>query len=191
MLDDAGWKAGPDGIRAKGDQKLKFTIWTNSGNKIREAVVTIAQQQWKEIGVDLEIQFEEFAALIDRLRKTGDYDLVVIGWSLSPEPDPESIFHSKSIPTPEKTGNNFVAYSNPEADRLIEQGKSVPGCSKDERKKIYFELQNVLAEDQPYIWLFLQNSLYGFNKRIQGADPSPFRQASEASWNIDRWWLTP
>ena len=191
LLDEAGYRPGPDGIRAKGDQKLKFTLYTNTGNKPREAVATIAQQQWKEIGVDLEIQFEEFTVLLDRMRKTLDFDMIIIGWTLSPEPDPEAIFHSKAIPTPERPGNNFVGYANLEVDRLIEQGKSVPGCSKDERQEIYFELQEILAEDQPYIWLFLNRSLYGFNQRIQGVDPSPFRQATEASWNLERWRLTP
>lgn len=191
MLEDAGWRVGADGIRTKGDQRLKFTLWTNAGNKTREAVATVAQQQWREIGVELDIQFEEWSAFLDRLLKTFDFDMVIVGWSLGVDPNPEGIWHSKQIATAERRGNNFGAYSNPEIDRLIDQGNTVAGCAKEERKRIYADFQRILANDQPYIWLFLQNTLAGFHKRIQGEAPTPFvGSGPDASWNAYEWSLT-
>src|SRR5262249_15215676 len=66
MLDDAGWKPGADGIREKGGKKLAFTIWTNSGNKVREAFINVLQEQWKAIGVAATPKTEDFGALVNR-----------------------------------------------------------------------------------------------------------------------------
>ena len=70
LLDDAGWKLGADGIRAKDGKQMKMRIFYNTGNKGREQILTIAQEQLRELGVVLEVVPEEFNAYLDRIQKT-------------------------------------------------------------------------------------------------------------------------
>jgi len=185
LLEQAGFKPGPDGIMQRDGKPLKFTLYTNSGNKVREQVATIAKDQWKQIGVDVDIQFQEWNAFLDRLNKTRDFDMVIVGWSLGVDPGPafKSIFHSGEI----EGGFNFVSYRNPEVDRLIEEGLRVPGCDQEKRKQIYWRVQEIMAEDPPYNFGFAANTIIAVNRRVQGVNPTVF---GGTFYNIHDWYVT-
>ncbi len=88
-------------------------------NKQREMSAVLIQRRLKEIGVDSRIRVLEWASFVGRYIKTGDFDVVILGWSLSLDPDQYSIWHSSQ----NKPGQfNFINYNNPEVDKLLEQG---------------------------------------------------------------------
>jgi peptide/nickel transport system substrate-binding protein len=182
LLKDAGWVAGADGILQKDGKPLKFTIVTNAGNKTRESIATIAQDQWKKIGVQVDTSFIEFGALLDKLNKTHDFDAFVLGWALSLDPDTKSIWESTSYPD----SLNSIKYSNTEVDKLSEQARSLPGCSQDGRKALYGKIQQLIADDQPYTFLYQAKSIVTINKRVKGVDPSA---TAGLFWNIQDWTL--
>ncbi|HEY0582939.1 MAG TPA: ABC transporter substrate-binding protein, partial [Chloroflexota bacterium] len=192
LLQGAGWAKGSDGIYAKNGQKLEFSITTNSGNKIRETFIQVAAEQFKQIGVNAEPKTESFEALVDRLNTSKDpkygeqgghdFDSVVIGWSLTADPDMYSIWHSNSTRPSE---NNVIMYKNPELDKAIEDGRTK--CSQTERKDAYKTANKILNEEQPYNFGFAQNILLGVNKKLQGIDPGPFVRRGQAK--PETWWV--
>jgi peptide/nickel transport system substrate-binding protein len=192
LLEQDGWTRGSDGVYQKDNQKLEFSMVTNSGNKVRENLLQIAVEQYKQIGVNVTPLTESFEKLDERTTKTKDptygdqggrdFDAVIVGWSLGADPDGYSIWHSSQIPPP---GFNSVGYRNDAADKALEDGRTK--CSRDERKAAYKVFNKQLNEDQPYNFGYSPNSLLFVNKRLQGLDPGPFRRQS--LWNVDKWWV--
>jgi peptide/nickel transport system substrate-binding protein len=185
MLDAAGWTVGPGGIRVKNGNQLKFTMWTNSGAKVREAVVTIAQQQYKDIGVESEIQLQDFASMLNRINKL-EFDMFVSGFVFGADPDNYDLWHSSRKPDPAtgKEGFNRSGFSTPELDKLIEQARTVPGCSQATRKDMYAQVQTMVAEGAGWNFLFQERTSVAANKKIAGIDPSTFRRLL---WNVEKW----
>jgi peptide/nickel transport system substrate-binding protein len=185
LLDAAGWNPGAGGVREKDGQLMKYTIWTNSGAKVREAVLTIAQQQFKDVGVDIDLQFQDFASFINRLNKL-DFDLFVNGFQFGSDPDNYDLWHSTQKPDPAtgKEGFNRVGYSTPELDQLVEQGRTLPGCDQAKRREIYAEAQRQVAEGAPWNFLFQSRTIAVVNKRIVGADPTPY---GGLFYNLETW----
>src|SRR2546428_7444418 len=121
LIKSAGYAKGSDGVYAKDGKPLAVTVVTNQGNKTRETFLQVAVEQYKQIGVKITPKLEAFEALVPKL--TGgspEVEAVIIGWQLGADPDPFTIWHSSNVASPQKAGNNFVGYSNPDVDKAIE-----------------------------------------------------------------------
>ena len=105
-----------------------------SGSVTSNPFSQLFQAELKKIGVELDIVPLDFATLIQRVL-AGNYQSAYLSWNLDPDPDPFSLYHSSQMPP---RGQNFVFYSNPEADRLMEAGRREFDQSK--RKVIYRQL---------------------------------------------------
>jgi len=158
-------------LKAAGATNLEFTILVNQGNKEREKAAIILQQQYQKVGVKVNIRVLEWSALlkiVNAPRHPKDFEAVIIGWSLGLDPDAYSIWHSSEYPK----GFNFINYKNPEVDRLLEEGRTTMDING--RKKIYARLWKVIAEDQPYIFLWYPKAIDGIRERVGGlAKPGP------------------
>ncbi len=188
LLKQAGFAKGGDGIYAKDGKPLAITIVTNQGNKLREAFLQVAVEQYKQIGVKINPKVEAFESLVPKL--TGgspEIEAVIIGWTNIVEPDSFTVWHSSNVASPTKAGNNFVGYSNPEVDKLIEQGRNGPDCSQAARQKVYQQFNKIINEDQPYMFGYAPKNLLVVDARVQGVDPGPFD--FQGTWNIDKWWI--
>ncbi|MBI3522574.1 MAG: hypothetical protein HY071_05665 [Chloroflexi bacterium] len=188
LLKDAGYAKGADGIYAKDGKPIAITIVTNQGNKARETFLQVAVEQYKQIGVKITPKLEAFESLVPKL--TGgspEVEAVIIGWQLSAEPDPFTIWHSSNVASPTKAGNNFVGYSNPKVDALIEQGRNGPDCSQPARQKAYQEMNKILNDDVPYMFGVADGRIYAADSRIRSLDPGSF--SPNMDWNIEKWWI--
>lgn len=169
LLKEAGYEDHDgDGILDKDGKPLSFEMLTNQ-NKQREMSAVLIQRRLKEIGIDANIRVLEWASFIGRFIKTGEFDAVVLGWSLSLDPDQYSIWHSSQ----QQPGQfNFIGYNNPQVDRLLEQGRMELDIEK--RMKIYHEFARILLEDSPIVYLYAGYGLPAIHKRIKGIDnPAP------------------
>ena len=168
LLSEAGYKKNKDGLLEKNGKVLRFEILTNQ-NKQREMTAVIIQRRLKEIGVDVSIRVIEWASFINQFIKTGDFDVVVLGWSLSLDPDQFNIWHS----TQQGPGQfNFLGYENKRVDTLLERGRLELDVSK--REKIYHEFSDILLDDSPIVYLYAGYGLSAINKRVRGINrPSP------------------
>jgi peptide/nickel transport system substrate-binding protein len=182
LLKDAGWSPGSDGILVKDGKPFKVRMHYNAGNKRRESISTIAQQQLKEVGIQVEVIAEDFGAYVTRLSETKDFDMFLLGWVGGSDPD-----SSKSIWMTDG-GQNYGGYSNADVDKWFPQADKVLDMQK-ERKPIYVQIQKQIAEDQPYVFLWTLEALRGFNKRIVGPQAVPLG-TTETKWNVNEWYST-
>jgi peptide/nickel transport system substrate-binding protein len=149
LLAEAGWRdTNGDGILEKDGKPFKFDLITNNGDPIRNDICVLAQRQLKQVGIDVNIYLYEWSVFVRDKVLPRNYEACVLGWQLSLDPDVYEIWHSSQI----AKGFNFVGYSNPEADRLIEEGRTE--FDREKRKAIYRRLSALIYEDQPYAFLF-------------------------------------
>ena len=150
LLAEAGWKPGPDGILEKDGQRFSFTLITNNGNAIRSDIATLVQADLKAIGIEVSVEMYEWAVFIKNFVNKGEFDAVVLGWALGQGFDQFQIWHSSQT-GPEQL--NMVAYQNPEADRLLQAIREE--FDRDTIIKLCGELQQLIYDDQPYMFLFV------------------------------------
>lgn len=180
LLQEAGFRKGRDGLLYRDGRPFEFTLLTNQGNLSRLLTSQIIQQELAKIGIKVNIRVMEWTTLIHQFIDKRRFQAVILGWTTGPDPDLYDIFHSSKTQSP---GLNFIGYQNPEVDRLLEEGRYT--LDREKRKRIYYRLQEVLAEDQPYTFLYIPMSLEAIHKRFRGIHPSSIG----ISYNIERWWV--
>ena len=168
LLKEAGYQMSSENFLVKDGKILEFEIITNQ-NKQREMTAVLIQRRLKEIGIKVSIRVIEWASFVNRFIKTGDFDVVVLGWSLSLDPDQFNIWHSSQ----QGPGQfNFIGYKNEKVDMLLEKGRRE--LNLDKREKIYHEFSEYLLDDSPVVYLYAGYGLTAVNKRIKGIkSPSP------------------
>lgn len=169
LLKEAGFiDTDGDGIIERDGKPFTFEIVTNQ-NKEREKSAVLIQRRLKDVGIEVKIRAIEWASFISRFIKTGDFDVVVLGWGLGLDPDQYNIWHSSQ----QAPGQfNFIGYNNPTVDGLLEQGRLE--LAPDKRMKIYHEFARVLLEDSPIVYLSAGYGLSAIHKRVKGIDnPAP------------------
>ncbi len=149
------------------EHPLEFTITTNSNNDIRVKAVEIIQQQLLKVGIKVKIRVMEWQAFLNTVVFPKKFDAVVLGWGLGLIPDAYSIWHSNSD---KKGGFNFVGYHNKRVDTLIDKASSI--VEQKEFSKIYQEIFKIIANDKPYIFLYIPNSITAVNRRVKGVTQS-------------------
>ena len=158
LLKKAGWAdSDKDGVLDKTvngkKQELKFTLIYPS--KDSEKYWTIVKEDAKKIGISLELKLLEWNSFIKNLDGQ-NFDMMTMGWGGGDvESDPKQIWHSSSIG---KGGSNYGSYSNPEVDKLIDEGRGELDQAK--RNKIFKKVNTLIANDVPYV--FLWNRRYDF-----------------------------
>ena len=169
LLRSAGWRKNEDGKLEKNGKPLQFTLISNSGNDLRKAILAVAQDAWRSIGIEVRTDLLEWSVFLQERINKLDFDAVVLGWSMGIDPDLFQIWHSS------QTGVNrlnFVGFANPEADALIvrirreyDHGEQVAACHR---------LHELIAAEQPYTFLYVGKWTAVLDKRIviQEADES-------------------
>ncbi|MCB0083623.1 MAG: hypothetical protein KDE47_21940, partial [Caldilineaceae bacterium] len=185
LLEDAGWvDSDGDGVREKDGVKLALTLKTNAGNTTREDLGVLVQDQLNSIGFDIDFQAIEFGALVGELLGQ-TFDMVIIGWTgLGTDPNDDSFWHTK-YDTPD-SGFNFVSYHNPEVDKLLEEGLAVVGCAAADRAPFYQQIQQIIHDDVPYVFVTGSVGNVGYRTEWAGQDPGPW----DFYWNIETWFDT-
>jgi peptide/nickel transport system substrate-binding protein len=181
LLAEAGWRdTDGDGILDRKGQRFEFELLVNQGNEVRAKTAEIAQRRLAEVGISVKIRVIEWAAFIKEFINKRRFDAVILGWTIPMDPDLYDVWHSS------KTGPselNFISYKNEEVDALLEKGRST--FDRAERKRCYDRIQEILAEDQPYIFLYVPDALPIFNARVRGIDPAPIG----IGHNVIRWFV--
>jgi len=182
LLDDAGWKKGSDGIRAKDGKRLSFDMWTYSGQKIIDQYMQVMQESWQNIGVEMKPNFEEFSVFLDRINKRFEFDIFLVGFSWGVDPDQTVMWDS----TQRGIGFNSFAYKNPMVDMLLDQGLRT--LDQEKRKAIYTNMQNLVLADLPAVVTDFGKGIYGVNKRVGNRIPNGV--AGSDRNNSYQWYVT-
>jgi ABC-type transport system substrate-binding protein len=150
LLAEAGWRPGPDGILEKDGTRFSFTLITNNGNEVRRDIATLAQDGLRRLGIEVRVELYEWAVFLKNHINKGDFDAMVLGWSLGHGYDQYQIWHSSQT-NPEQL--NIVGYRNPEADHLLEEIRQE--YNRDDIIAMAGQLQRIIYRDQPYLFLYV------------------------------------
>jgi peptide/nickel transport system substrate-binding protein len=181
LLAAAGWRQlNSDGVLVKNGKTFSFTILTNQGNDQRLKSAQIIQRRLKKVGIDVKVRVLEWASLLSNFIDKGNFDALIMGWSISQDPDLFDVWHSS------KTGPkelNFIGFKDKEVDRLIEEGRGT--FNIETRKRCYYKIQEILAEEQPYTFLYVPDALPVVSSRFRGIESAP----AGIMHNFIRWYV--
>lgn len=185
LLDEAGWKPGQDGIREKDGVRLEFNCATTAGNRTREQLQQYLAQSWQVIGIKMNITNFPAAVLLGEYWTKGEYDLFLIGYSYTAGPDPDitDYFHSSMNFRHGGAGQNTMGYSNPDVDRLLEEGAAK--TDREARKSVYAEVQRLIREDLPFLPLHQTAMVQGLKADLGGFRSNP--NVLSDCWNAKDW----
>lgn len=164
LLEEAGWIEGDDGIREKDGEKLAPELYTNTSTTMGQ-LATLIQGQLRNIGVDVQINQLETAALLD-FTPRGEHDMLLLTWGWS-DPDVLYLFLS----TDRLETSNRVHYSNPDFDALLVEGQQT--LEQDARMEVYYRAQQILLEDLPWVPLYMPITKTAIAQRVQEVQAFP------------------
>lgn len=175
LLEEAGWVAGSDGIREKDGEKLTVYYFTSAGG-LGDVLIPIAKENYKELGIDLQVEQMDFNALLARV-DNGDHDLASFSTTMLTDPyNGVSNFHSKS------QSATFKGYGSDKIDELIDA--TIATNDVDARKVAFEDLYKALEEDPPVILMSYTKVLSGANARVEGFKPNGYRGISSSLKNL-------
>ena len=184
LLDAADWKDHDgDGVRDRGGVKLAFAI-TTSNEPARVAAALQIADDLAAIGMRVELKAMPFSDLIEKATRQRTYDALLIGISVSGDPDPYSFFHSSEVADP---GHNFSGYSTLPLDRSLEAARRTTDQTK--RRELYTTVFQAIATDVPVVFLYFSDYLYAQAKPVQGLRIAPISDPRERFWNAEDWYV--
>lgn len=165
------------------DKPLSLTVTVQGGDRVREDVALLVAQDYRRVGVETRVKVLNWGLFLSDLF-LHDFDVALLAWPFTRDPDQTFLFHSREI-TP-GVGFNFGSYASPQADRLLDAGRTAEGCSEAARAPFYHQLARLLAQDRPADFLLAPQQILALNRRVNGPAPSPF---SGMYWNVTHWWM--
>ncbi|GFN36516.1 peptide-binding protein [Tepidimicrobium xylanilyticum] len=171
ILEAAGWKEGPDGVREKDGQRLEFIWDTYTESRYVETLIPMLKADWEKIGVKVEANLMEFNALSEKVFDKREFEMYNMGWSLSIDPDSYEIFHSSAdVPG----GFNCMGFRNEKNDELLEAGRRE--VDPEKRAQIYQEWAALINEELPYMFINQGENWDVVNKRVKNFNTSPYQK---------------
>jgi peptide/nickel transport system substrate-binding protein len=170
LLDDAGWKRGADGIRAKNGVRLYFEWSSTTGSPDADSRIELMRSMWKQIGVGFDLKHYN-PALFFQLRGgivyDGKFDVTAFGWQMTPDGDLNP-FNSCALMPP--NGQNVTRLCDRQLETLLQQQKSTYDEAK--RKEIAAQAVRIIDEEVPYVVLFIQENVHVYNDDLTGWHPN-------------------
>jgi peptide/nickel transport system substrate-binding protein len=165
LLDAAGFPRRP----GMGGTRVKLTLKTSTEESSR-LLAAVLQEQWRKVGIDLEVRPLEFATLFSDIAR-GSFEIFTLRW-VGANNDPDTffdyVFDSRKIPP---AGANRGHYRNPEIDALLDQARIESDRAK--RRELFSKVQKIIAEDLPYLSLWFMDNVSVYRRRIEGVHISP------------------
>lgn len=143
-----------------------FEIVTSNSSPIRPYAAQILQHQLKKAGIVVKLRIMEWQAFLNMVVFPHKFDTVLLGWGLSPTPDPYLFWHKDSD---KKGGFNLVGYDNPEVNTMIEESQSM--INREKLSKNLRKMFKLITDDNPYLFLYIPNSITAVDKRIKNIKP--------------------
>jgi peptide/nickel transport system substrate-binding protein len=182
LLAEAGFRPGADGVMEKGGRKLALSLKVpiEKESEAVKRVVLAFQNYLKAVGVAINVEFKEWQAWKEDVFLEHNFDIMFASWVFDDSADISSLFHSAEIGS---WKNNFGGYSNPEVDGLIVEAKLT--LDHEKRRTINRKLHAMLAEEQPYAFLWTLTNYSAFHRKVRRVQIHPYKFFSFA----DEWFI--
>jgi peptide/nickel transport system substrate-binding protein len=205
LLAEAGLTPGADGVLEGpvptddpnvGDGEVKpldIELWFLSGNSDAERMTQVIAQSWNSIGVKTTVLNQDISTIWgpEGYQFTERMTGALFAWVNSNDPSDTYYWHSAQIPaTPTGSGGNLPAYFHEygfqeQIDELTTAGDTT--TDQETRQEIYYQIQELLHEEVPVIFMYWQKAYSGVHNNIGGFWPSAF---NNLLWNANEWYLT-
>lgn len=163
LLDTLGWRAGPDGVRAKGGVPLAFSVLVPTSSAVRQRLAVLLQEQLRLVGARVAIQPLDLNAFGERER-AHTFDAVVGGWHT--DPSPVSIRQTwGSAGSRVAGGSNFGSYESPAFDAQIDSALFTTNLAK--ARPHWLRAYQTIVDDAPAVWLFEPRLVAGVHRRVR------------------------
>jgi peptide/nickel transport system substrate-binding protein len=172
-------------LKDKDGNEVVFSIITNSGNKSRERMAVLIQDDLQKIGIHANVVTLDFPSLGERMTQTFDYEAILLGLTnVDLDPNGEMNVWLSSSENHQWNPQQKVPETAWEAeiDRLMRAQASSSDVKK--RKEAFDRVQEIVAEQQPFIFLINRNSLSAVSTNVQGA--APVILSPQTFWNAER-----
>ena len=182
LLAEAGFKPGADGVMEKDGKKLSLSLKVpiEKESEAVKRVVLAFQNYLKSAGVAIRVEFKEWQAWKEDVFLEHNFDIMFASWVFDDSADISSLFHSAEIGD---WKNNFGGYSNPEVDGLIVESKLT--LDHEKRRTINRKLHAILAEEQPYTFLWTLTNYSAYHRKLRRVQIHPYKFFSFA----DEWFI--
>lgn len=167
LLDEAGFRRGKDGARAKGGTRLAFSLAYGAGSDLVRQIAETIQQKYEKAGVAVTLQPMEWAAFVEAV-DAGRLEASLLTMNLDPNPDLAPNWHSSQVPP---NGMNAVFYANPAVDAAIDEIRRTFDRAK--AKELYARAQRLIHEDEPFTFLHTVSAKWGVERDMTGVETSP------------------
>ena len=180
LLEEAGWTDHDgDGIRDKDGVKFRFEFLGPAGSQFIDQLLPVLKDEFDKVGIEMTERRLEFTILVDSARDK-QFDALSMAWVSDLVGDPHQLWHSSSA---ENRGSNFISFSNPEADRLIEDARVE--FDPERRRELYWRFQEIIHEEQPYTFLMYPQESGAYHLRFQNVEFIPARPGYDlATWFV-------
>jgi len=171
LLDAAGWKPGPDGIRVKNGARLSVQFITNTGNPVGDSVIEVLRSMWKQAGVEITVKHYASSLLFASYADNGplyrgNWDVAFFAWGLGASGDESNLFACNQIPP---SGQNIVHWCNKRADKAMSD--LFAHYDQTDRNKDDAILFEELNKDVPMIVQNGREDVFFFNADLKGYRP--------------------
>jgi peptide/nickel transport system substrate-binding protein len=173
-----------NGILTKAGQPLEVPIYTVASSPAYVQLAQVLKDSWSRIGVKTSVTTMEASTLFSKQGPQWNGKDAALIYSISPGADPYNYVNwsSQQIPnTEDDPGQNYGRYVNPVVDKLVVKGAQVVDIGQ--RKKVYDELQQILAHDVPAIFMYFPKALFAYNSKLRGFQPDPFSGLFAGVWD--------
>ena len=159
LLEESGWVMGDGDFRTKDGQELAFTISIPAGDSTRRGVAEVVQEFLADVGINASLEEVPVAQILELL-PAGEADAGLFGWTYGDGGDPDAI----SVLSTDGA-SNWSSYSNPRVDELLQQG--INALTQEERIPIYQEIQQIISDEVPFLYIAYLEGLVHFSRRVQ------------------------
>jgi peptide/nickel transport system substrate-binding protein len=183
ILDESGWEMKSDGIREKKGEKLTFEMFTTDWPELA-LTADILREQWKAAGADIKINVLTVSDLQQNYIRPREYDSLLFGQAISFDPDLYYFWHSSQKRDP---GLNLSSFDNAKADALLEEIRT--SLAKFDRIKKLKELQDIMANENPAIFLYSPFYIYPVSSKLKGIESQNLNSPSWRFANVNKWYI--
>lgn len=183
LLTKAGFRKDGGKLYDNSGHLVEFSVITNAGSKARERTAALIQQDLNKIGIRLNVIPMDFPALIERITRTFEYEACLLGQLIDIDPNEVMNVWRSSAPNHQWNPNQAKPATAWEAeiDRLMDEQASSLDLKK--RKAAFDRVQEIIAEQQPFIYLVHKNALVAISPHVRNAQPAVLQP--QTFWNVD------
>lgn len=185
LLDSAGWKMGPKGIRQKDGQPLTFKLYSESTSEYA-TVTQVLQRQWRAVGADVQVILQADSDLQTTLA-FHTYDALLYGISIGNDPDVFPYWHSSQADIRSPLRLNLSEYKNANADRALEAARSRSDPTLQAVK--YKPFLDAWKADAPALALYQPRLLYMTHGQVFGLTEHPLNEGADRYSNVANWMI--